>query len=346
MNVPRPGPPNALWKVSPAEMARYRFEPNVTAGVRLPRDLHGIVAVRQWRLMPDLRLAARFYEVQYASNVIWSDTVPAADNTNGIYAHVSPAFHLATSDFGPQKALGVVELSGRIIEHTNGVLRAECCRVLTFLVHTALASRLSQIYGVPCVAADCNTEASLKLVQWLSDGDGLRCLNWNQELMTNLQAMRILNEVNWTGPQSYRVTVIPDLLKDRGRGISPSQPELTPAASSPRSVHAGGRKIIFPGRGIVLKNATIEARYAGGVENFTREHTCTYNNDLTIADDRRYQPLAPLLAELLRVGFTLGDDFVLLHPHRCGPRSGFPWFPGVKWLKAEVVKGERMLWVG
>jgi hypothetical protein len=49
---------------------------------------------------------------------------------------------------------------------------------------------------------------------------------------------------------------------------------------------------------------------------------------------------------LLRVGFTLGDDFVLLHPHRCGPRSGFPWFPGVKWLKAEVVKGERMLWVG
>jgi hypothetical protein len=346
MNVPRPGPPDALRRVSPAEVARYRFEPELAAGIRLPRELHGIVAVRQWRLMPDLQLAACFHEVQYTSNVVWSDAVPAADNTNGIYAHVAPAFHLATTDFGPEKALGIVELAGKIIEHTNGVLRAECCRILTFLVHTARASRLSQIYGVPCVAADCNADASLKLVQWLNNDDGLRCLNWNQELMTSLQAMRILKEVGGGGLPSPGGTPIPHLLKDRGREISPPRPALKPSASSPRSIHAGGRNIIFTGRGIVLKNAALEARYRGGVEAFTEKNPCTYNNDITIADDSRNRALVPLLAELLRVGFTPGDDLVLLHAHRSATESGSAWFPRVNWLKAEAVRGDRRLWVG
>ena len=270
MNSHRPTPPEALINAATIEKNRYKFEPVVADIIALPVDLQGIVAIRQWKLEPGLFLNSTNQPRRYSSSFIWADLLPDPHNHSGIYAHQLLDYAMVTSGFTGGCVIGIVELAGRVIEHTDGIHRAECCRVLQFLAHTSLAARLSRVYGVPCVIADCSNEAGRKMVSWLGSHDGIRCLQWNLQFPADLGAEKLLSEIESLSDglqQPVENDDIPEARKDRGR--LPSK-------------YTSEAKLDCRGGGIVIRNEAIKSKYPGGMEAFTVNHQCIYNDNFTM----------------------------------------------------------------
>ena len=307
MNSQRPNPPETLINAATIEKNRYKFEPVVADTIALTVDLHGIVAIRQWKLEPGLFLNSTVQTRRYSSSFVWTDRLPEPHNRSGIYAHQLLDYAMVTSGFSGGCVIGIVELAGRVIEHTDGIHRAECCRVLQFLAHTSLASRLSRIYGVPCVIADCGNEAGRKMVSWLGSHDGIRCLQWNLQFPADMGAEKLLSEIESLSDdlqQSVENADIPEAQKDRGRWPSQYTNEV---------------KLDCRGGGIVIRNEAIKAKYPGGMEAFTFNHHCIYNDNFTLVKEDILGVLTAALADMADHGIPYYDA-IIFH-HYCGDQS-------------------------
>jgi hypothetical protein len=295
MNSHTPTLPETLKTAAATETRRYKFNTAVADCVALPLELHGILAVKLWKLSPGLFLESMYQPRRYPSGFIWADQLPQPSNRNGIYAYPLADFASATAAFVPGHVVAIVELAGRVIEHANGVYRAECCRVLQFFAHTSLVARLSRIYGVPCVIADCGHEGNRKMVNWLSGHDGIRCLQWNLQFPADLQAERLLAGVE-TLPGDYSRPEedddIPEDQKDRGGFVSQ---------------YSAGAKLDCRLGGIVIRNTAIESKYPGGMDAFTFKHKCTCNNKFTLVKDEAQGMLAAALADMADYGVPWHD---------------------------------------
>ena len=299
MNAPRSNVPETLKTAAAIEKRRYEFDPVVADSIALPVDLHGIVAIRQWKLAPGLFLDSYVQPRRYSSGFVWADDQPAPGNHSGIYAYQLLNYVMVTSGFSAGYVIGIVELAGRVIEHTDGTYRAECCRVLQFFTHTGLAARVSRIYGVPCVIADCGNEVGCKIVNWLTSHDGIRCLQWNLQFPADLEAERLLSGVESLGEnmqQPVEGDVIPEELKDMGGWTSLYTNEAT---------------IDCTDGGIVIRNDAIKSKYPGGMEAFTFNHRCIYNEVVILVKDEFPGTLTATLADLADNGLNLGYDFAV-----------------------------------
>lgn len=298
MNSPRPNPPETLSNATGTEAQRYRFKPAVADGISLPAELHGMVAVRAWKLIPGIYLASCFTPRRYSSNFFWADQVPAAVNSCGIYAHNLLNHRQVVNGFGGALALGIVELTGRVIEHANHVFRAECCRILQLVAHSTLAARLSMVYGVPCVIADSDEEAGRKMVNWLGEHDGIRCLQWNLQLPADLEAEKLLSSVESLG-SGYAETdsSIPEEEKDRGSWLSEYKDD--------DEIHCPGGVAIF-------KNSAVETKYPGGMKSLTSNFPCLYNSRITVIRDGCTSGMVAALIGNPAKKFKCGSDYVVL----------------------------------
>lgn len=132
----------------------------------------GIIAFREWQLRIEEGTPANggLRPITFSSHCEWgkvmyADRVPTVSNSNGLYARkLVPELIIGYGSYGRNKnepVWGFVELTGRILEHGDGVYRAERAEVVALYVtvhdeetHSklsmgALRSLTEQFFPVP-----------------------------------------------------------------------------------------------------------------------------------------------------------------------------------------------------
>lgn len=99
-------------------------------------NVQGIIALRSWRLslagyLQSASLSATWRRTMTASSV------PTEHNSIGLYGFMITPEHIAhINQYTSNPVSGLVEMSGKVVEHTDGTLRAECAKVLHLFVNT------------------------------------------------------------------------------------------------------------------------------------------------------------------------------------------------------------------
>lgn len=329
---PAPIPDN-LKQPTAREWERYRYEANVVDRIIVPRDISGLVGIRRWRLYPGMYIASPHRALRYSSNVIWASRAPTAGNSTGIYAYLPQAAgDLLEGSVMRDGVIGIVELTGQVVIHQDGTLRGERCRMLMLIAHAEFAGRLSRIYGVPAVIANCDPGAEVKITSWLCSREGVMVLKWNVDLVSDIQAEKLLSQV--------------DSLRDDGQ-------------DAPAADHGAGR---FRDRGqligdrtetkracsdcftLIVRSAALEERYPGGAGEFAGAYACVSNGRISVLQAKSPASLNAPMAGLLANGLSREKDYVLLEPMcpRCRAvnpeRKGVPRSSGLhaEWLQTEI----------
>ena len=152
-------------------------------------DITGIIAWRMWHLYA--LLESTHDSLSWPSDT-WtypmrSKGIPTASNNKGLYSFsindLEPTHELLDEYLGgisvarPQneRAMGIIELRGRILAHTNGQFRSQWARPLIIWVDASIKDahmgKLSQAYQCPVVATDDLLKSYDK---WISDNQNLR----------------------------------------------------------------------------------------------------------------------------------------------------------------------------
>ena len=95
---------------------------------KLRPQVRGTIAVRDW-LERDGKLYSWGVGDSIWTNPMQADLVPSKDNDHGLYARVPNKHHAGT------KIVGLVEFRGKILEHSDGILRGEWAKILCVFCH-------------------------------------------------------------------------------------------------------------------------------------------------------------------------------------------------------------------
>jgi len=313
--------PEELRTPTACEHQRYQYEAVISDRISLPKDVSGLVAIREWSLGRGMYLRSIIQPRRYSSAVIWADETPTAGNRNGIYAWRLPIIGQGLMGFPCETVIGVVEMSGQVVVHEDGILRGECCRILMLIAHPDFAVRLSRIYGIPTMAADGHSGACQTILAWLCSHDGIGFLKWNADLMSDMQAQRLLGQVdglNVGTEEGSSTQEMTEDLKDRGEIIQ-------------KNVHR--KQECSPSYGLIVRRAALQQRYPGGWKAFADAHNCSSNTDITVLQADWPNLLDEPLTELLDRGLADQEDYVLVEPV-CPKSSGSQ--PGMNSDSAEV----------
>lgn len=174
-----------MWQVEHAEEAaaerredarRLREEQERLEGLRLFKYEHslvvagvpnidfsgveGMVAFRTWnvrRAGVDLDIALRYgregglFLGSMVMSAVWksvmiADRVPAEDNNSGLYCvKLDPLGLMTRASYYLGEVCGLLELRGRVLEHTDGVMKAEWARIICVFLQAS--ERTEGIYG-------------------------------------------------------------------------------------------------------------------------------------------------------------------------------------------------------
>lgn len=112
----------------------------------LPDDIYGILGIRTWNVKDSSRyLQSLFAGHEWTGAVQRSPTPTVLPGQHGFYAYRLASrldlnyfcSTLSTSALFPNSRIqvhGLVELRGRVIEHDDGIVRGEWCRILCFFL--------------------------------------------------------------------------------------------------------------------------------------------------------------------------------------------------------------------
>jgi len=137
-----------MRRLAELERAR-RFNKPVIMGLPVIPEVRGMVAFRVWNYDGvGLKSTAMRY---HWGEVNIADKVPERHNQSGFYCIKLTGLGVLTTganyfDTGRQEVSGFIELRGRVLEHTDGVLRAEFARLMCLFV-TSENDNISVIVG-------------------------------------------------------------------------------------------------------------------------------------------------------------------------------------------------------
>jgi hypothetical protein len=113
------------------------FRHSLTAPIPPPIDrtkCKGILAYRVWdsQIKGTLCPVVMTSRMAWGSEVVFSDHIPSADNTYGLHAtRIEQWLTNGYDDF----ISGIVDLYGKVVEHADGVMRAECARIKLIMLN-------------------------------------------------------------------------------------------------------------------------------------------------------------------------------------------------------------------
>jgi len=290
---------------TPCEEYRYRQEARVVSRITIPDEVSGLVALRQWRLHPGMYLVSAFQQRRFASKVVWADEIPTAENHNGIYGWRPPLMFNQLECYPREAAIGLVEMNGHVVVHENGVLRAECCRILMLIAHSDFAARLSRIYGVPAIAEDSLRGVCERVRSWMYSHDGINLLKRNADLISDMQARKLLAQVDRLRVQTEEpapVEEIPECLKDTGEVIQKN--------TIPRPSYAHPFTLI-------VRNAALQQRLSGGWIAFADMYGFRLNARIAVLQAAWPNLLNRPLTVMLDRRLSAQEDYVLIGPACC-----------------------------
>ena len=145
--------------------------------ITLPESTQGIIATREWNIKKHNLLVSANQGMIYKEPKVIADEIPTKENNNGIYAY----------RFGTNmrkswaKVSGVVSLSGKCVGHTNGLIRAEKCRILfLFCLWPGVAKELSARYKVPVMLT---LDKKSDIEKFLISDEGVKWLKHNADII-------------------------------------------------------------------------------------------------------------------------------------------------------------------
>lgn len=141
-------------------------------------DGKGIICVRTWRIDKHFNLQSMVMDTVWGGRELEAGGRPKHDGYDGINA-----YRLGAQIEYRDKVMGVVELDGHYNYHSDGVVRAEHCRIIGLFMssgHSRLGNHLSHKYGVPVFFDESPVEGYYK---WLYSDNGLRAMKRNNEIL-------------------------------------------------------------------------------------------------------------------------------------------------------------------
>jgi hypothetical protein len=159
------------------EYPSAKYTPQILDRLVLPDTIRGMVGIRQWICVDDI-LTSRNKHYIWTSNKMVADKIPTKNNRHGIYSYQLGS----VVPFWPQH-IGIVEMLDHIEVHSDGVVRAEKCKILAIIVnwgHSRLAREISSRYNIPVYSSNYPI---LAFKEWLLGSDGIKWLNHNYNLL-------------------------------------------------------------------------------------------------------------------------------------------------------------------
>ncbi|MBU2051351.1 MAG: hypothetical protein KKH61_20580 [Gammaproteobacteria bacterium] len=94
--------------------------------------LKGFLAYRAWKIEIKGRLTPSVMtkEQAWSKPVAFANSVPCTANHNGLHATRIEKWESNSYDSYGQSVSGLVDLYGKVVEHADGVMRAECARIM------------------------------------------------------------------------------------------------------------------------------------------------------------------------------------------------------------------------
>lgn len=105
-------------------------------------------------------LRSLFVDYTWESETIESNKIPSLVNEEGIYADPIKLEYIN------KDIVGIIELKGKILIHSDGILRGQWAKIIKLFIHQEIADynsllKLGNIYNTPIVVTN-NTEESFK----------------------------------------------------------------------------------------------------------------------------------------------------------------------------------------
>ena len=175
----------SLWKslftqpdtIQPIDSLPAKYAPQFLTRLVLPGTIKGLVGIREWDWVDNL-LTSRNNKYIWVSSKMTADKIPAENNLNGIYAH-----RLGSLVPTWPHHLGIVEMLGHIEVHSDGIIRAEQCKILVIIVNwgrKGWGKEISSRYNIPVYISNFPEQA---FREWLLGSDGIKWLNHNYNLL-------------------------------------------------------------------------------------------------------------------------------------------------------------------
>ena len=103
--------------------------------------VEGMIAFRTWNVKPHVRTdEGGLFLGSTAMNTSWkpvmiADRIPAEGNDNGLYCvRLDPLGLMTRASYYLGEVCGLLELRGKVLEHTDGVVKAEWARIICVFI--------------------------------------------------------------------------------------------------------------------------------------------------------------------------------------------------------------------
>ena len=143
---------DGYWRMSESSVKKLTVASKVLEELPSPpRDVYGVIAYRHWNYNGGyLRSIGVTYEWK---NKIENTDPLHSNRYGGLHAYKINDILIKRNNNG---VTGLVEMRGKVIEHSDGVLRSEWARILILFCHDCnnppiFANALSRLYDVPIV---------------------------------------------------------------------------------------------------------------------------------------------------------------------------------------------------
>ena len=137
----------------------------------------GIIAIRSWNINGDC-LSSTATGEPWQQSTKYADSIPSHVNQNGIYCYPIDQYRKVNHAV----VRGVVEIGGKLVEHTDNIIRAEKCRILRLFVPIEFISEaLANRYGDVAIIGTNNPAKALE--EWAKSKEAKRAEVHNQVLL-------------------------------------------------------------------------------------------------------------------------------------------------------------------
>ncbi len=189
-----------------------------------------------------------------------------------------------------------------MVVHEDGVLRGECCRALMFIAHPDLAVRLSRIYGIPAMASDSWSYVCRSIHSWMYSNDGISVLKHNADLISDMQAKKLLSQVGSLRTETQPGTLakrICEYLKDKGEPLQEDSDYIWPCT---------------PYFTLIVRTAALQQRLPEDWKAFLDEGSFMRNDTIAVLQAECPGEVNSPLSRMLDSGFADQKDYVLTLP--------------------------------
>lgn len=155
--------------------------------ISLKEAPNGVIAIRCWGYDEKNKVLVSLGKgnTKWGYSYLHSDIKPEKGNESGIYA-----YRLGSMNYFKGGIQGLIALSGKIISHKDGMLRAEKARILILVIDdNKISIKLKEKYNIPIIVS---SRPEISISNWMIGNEGIFWLRHNNDI---IQKYRFENDI-------------------------------------------------------------------------------------------------------------------------------------------------------